>query len=118
MKFEDLKGLALKKDLDLIRGIKRYHNKHTDNSGNFGFTLIKKDVRVKGLNNDNQIWFSLDGDYNKEHDVFNLSLGRFSSCGTKLNSLLGFSEIIEDMKSIIEEEIEICGLNDKGDKNE
>lgn len=108
MKYDELKGVSLKKDLNLDRAIKRYHNKHKDNSGNFGFTLIKNDIRFK-----DRLCFDLDGDYNSEKDIYSLSLGLISSCPTKIisnmNSIIKeitLKEVVLEMNKIIEEDID------------
>ena len=72
IKINELKGTTLKNDLGLLRAIKRYQNKHVDKSGNFGFTLvIEKDK--------NEVWFTLDGDYNTNQEIRKLELSFFGS---------------------------------------
>lgn len=70
LKFEDLKGTTLKKLFNVKSVSKRYHNKHIDNSGNFGFTIIP-------FNNGS--WFDLNGTYDKEHNLRGLELSFFGS---------------------------------------
>jgi hypothetical protein len=65
IKINELKGTRLKRDLGLLRAIKSYQNKHKDKSGNFGFVLVfEKDKK--------EVWFRLDGDYNKNQEIINL----------------------------------------------
>lgn len=76
IKINELKGTTLKRDLDLLRAIKRYQNKHVDKSGNFGFTLVLEKDK-------NEVWFSLDGVYNTNQEITNLNLSFFGSYGTE-----------------------------------
>ena len=52
MNYQELNGSKLRKDLEVAKVRKRYHNKHIDGSGNFGFTVI-----------DGGNWYTLDGEY-------------------------------------------------------
>jgi len=85
----ELRGQKLKKDLGVYKAIKRYHNKHRDGSGNFGFT-IRQDKR----------WFTLDGDYNRNGEITCLYFGLFSEAGEKI-SINSYQEAIRDMIRII-----------------
>lgn len=87
IKIDELKGARLKKDLGLDRAIKRYHNKHVDGSGNFGFTLIK-----------NGKWYTLDGDYTRDGFVYHLHFGAFSSTSSKVE-IENYEELLEKIKS-------------------
>lgn len=76
IKINELKGTTLKNDLGLLRAIKRYQNKHVDKSGNFGFTLVLEKDK-------NEVWFTLDGDYNTNQEITHLNLSFFGSYKTE-----------------------------------
>jgi len=75
MQVSELKGLKIKRNLrkkgiPVSHVIKRYHNRHKDGSGNFGFT-----IRVgNGLTD---FWFSLDGEYDERREVIKLELSDY-----------------------------------------
>ena len=79
MQVSELKGLKIKRNLrkkgiPVSHVIKRYHNRHKDGSGNFGFT-----IRVgNGLSD---FWFSLDGEYDERREVIKLELSDFGNVG-------------------------------------
>ena len=57
----------MKKSLGAQRVIKRYHNKHVDGSGNFGFTIIHTNV-----------WFTLNGSYDESGVLLYLYVDNYS----------------------------------------
>ncbi len=72
IKINELKGSRFKKDLSLLRAIKSYQNKHKNQSGNFGFTLIiEKDKK--------EVWFRIDGEYNINQQITKLNLSFYGS---------------------------------------
>jgi len=86
LKISELKGLKIKKDLrkagiPVSHVIKRYHNKHKDGSGNFGFT-----VRVG--NGWNDLWFTIDGEYNQNGEVTVLEIKDYGYSGDRLDEFL------------------------------
>jgi len=70
-----LSGLKLKEDIGFSRATKRYHNKHKDGSGNFGFTLVKDDA-----------WFNLSGDYDSKGNVWSLGFGKYSEAPSPITA--------------------------------
>jgi hypothetical protein len=63
----DITGPALKKHLGVRVAVKRYHNKHKDGSGNFGFTLYKGEQ-----------CYDLAGSYDSTGKVYSLQFGTCS----------------------------------------
>jgi len=69
----ELKGYNLKKDLELRRVLKRWHNKNT-RGGNFGINLMtntKPDYEITGY-------------HNLKGEITNLSVGELYQCGTTM----------------------------------
>ena len=67
LRISDLIGKDLAKRLSMQNAVKRYHNKHKDSSGNFGFTIITKTDK----------WFSLHGMYNSKGKIYHLGFSTF-----------------------------------------
>ena len=67
---KQIKKDLIKKGLHIQRVIKRYHNKHKNGSGNFGFTIT-------ALGNDGEMWLTLDGEYDSNEEIYVLTLGKF-----------------------------------------
>jgi hypothetical protein len=93
----ELTGSKLKKDLGAIRAIKRYHNKHRDGSGNFGFTIVKHDPALENTYHEGERWFNVNGDYAGNGCVVRLDAGLFSQAPSRIES-----GALETYKSIIE----------------
>lgn len=74
LKFDELKGARMKKSMNASMVRKRYHNKHVDGSGNFGFTI--RDL-------DKNCW-DMHGAYNPDKVVRRLSFGDCSSLGVEM----------------------------------
>ena len=86
---KDLSGRLLREDLGLKNAIKRYHNRHKDGSGNFGFTLVTE--RDK--------WFTLDGNYDESEQIMSLKIADYS--GERQLSLS-----VDEKMSVILEQID------------
>ena len=67
MKIEEINGRKIKKYLEADRAMLRYHNRHVDGSGNFGYTIQK-----------NGHWYSLDGQYDEIGEVYTLDFSSFN----------------------------------------
>lgn len=89
----ELTGHRLKKDLGAERCIKRYHNKHVDGSGNFGFTIVK-----------NRVWFTLDGDYGSDGAAYRLHYSTFGYTGDPFRGFAGasYEEFAKELSSYID----------------
>ena len=96
VKIEDIKGHRIKKDLQgkeipINRVIKRYHNKHKDGSGNFGFT-----IRVKDDND--ETWHTMDGEYNSNGEITILEISNFQYSNRKPLSTESYEAFIGDLE--------------------
>ena len=74
MKISELKGSRIKRDIKAETVRKEYHNKHKDGSGNFGFSIR--------FNNGNL--YRLDGNYNKDGNIYSLDYGKYSGIGMEI----------------------------------
>ena len=92
---QDLKGSKIKKDLqkyaiNVNKLIKRYHNKHIDGSGNFGFT-----IRV------NDIWLTMDGEYNSKGEITILEICKFDYGNRHILNINSYEDFIYDLANNI-----------------
>lgn len=93
MKINELNGRKMKKDIvDCSRCIKRYHNKHVDGSGNFGFTVVVRDK-----------WFTIDGNYDSEGNVHSLSYGLYAYGTRKTKADDDYNTFIAKFNKMVED---------------
>src|SRR6266446_4099341 len=79
-------GAKLKKDLAAIRAIKRYHNRHKDGSGNFGFTIVRFDPSLLNTYHQGERWFDINGDHGSNGCIIHLRAGLFSNAGSPVEA--------------------------------
>jgi hypothetical protein len=111
MKIEDLNGHKLKKilekDFGSVRVIKTYHNKHVDNSGNFGFVIVKvwrqhkKDEPLTNRKVSDETWFTLNGEYDSNGEVNRLWFGEYGYGGRSVNVSINFDQMVSDIKEFM-----------------
>ena len=109
MKFLELKGTKLRKDLKASRVTKSYENKHKDGSGNFGFVIVYnlegfKDIGC-GLKTSNDKWFQLSGNYRPNGECFSLQFGSYSRPINHIPSEWNYQQIVEYIIKFIAEHI-------------
>lgn len=107
MKFLELKGTQLRKDLKASNVNMSYHNKHKDGSGNFEFVIVFKLEGLKdigcGMKAPNDKWFQISGDYRPDKECYHLDFG---SCSRPINKIpieWNYQQIIEYMAKFIQE---------------
>ena len=115
MKVRELKGSKIKRelkkrDINIVRVVKRYHNKHKDGSGNFGFTIVTNPTgnteKDKWGRFKYEKWHSLDGEYNTDEEIFVLRFGSFSGAGEDVGCV-SFDDMIRGIEKIIKREEEV-----------
>ena len=112
MKITELNGKEVKRLCGCIRAIKRYHNRHKDGSGNFGFTLVYP-APAGSQAQDAEAWYSLDGDYGSVGEICFLELRTFSgsaSCQINPKSIAVLAALIKAFHESIQEQggLQIC----------
>lgn len=99
MNIKELNGRKLKKDLGLKSCLKRWHNKHVDKSGNFGYNLIVGDGKQD---------YEITGDYNSKGEIYSLDFGELYEAPSVV--LIGkgrnvdYEQMIRIIKKILKED--------------
>jgi len=106
MKYSEMR--KIKKALGAYKCRQRYHNKHTDGSGNFGYDMYPE--KTEGYP---RHWFDIHGDYDTEKTIRNLTIvykHSFSDAGKipvyKNNNMSApFEFVVEYIKDFVEEKM-------------
>ena len=101
----ELNSISLRKATGASRVRMSYHNKHKDNSGNFGITIIfERDGLVDagcGIKTQDRSMYDISGMYAPDGSIYSLSFGALYQAGSRGLEDMSFEQFVEYAKKYI-----------------